>query len=346
MDYGCDVSNRYTGYLDSSDHGNSMSSFINKNKRKTKKKRKPKNKNQNQKLVDKCISTEQSDQCNNIEPLEQSTASEVVGMGDTVDKQQLFSTENRSDVNDLSEPIQQHDTETNSTVDLQKSSSNCESSMQSDTTHDEVKDTNEKNIMDVLNAKETKWSVICFEEEKTLMAMESNTSQSNDDDTQKAINEPELIFNEQRIYPTIYFYNSNFGNKNQRAIDWHNSDRRSRNDSEIQRNNDINKSSDEKKPKHRYRQKYQKRRQKYQTTETDDNNHQSNNDGPRSDDGKHTDSHNSSNDRTSQPTNENINETLNRREFINSKNNYKKFNHGMPERTFTRRRRPDFVRNV
>lgn len=351
MDYGCDVSNRYTGYLDSSDHGNSMSSFINKNKRKTKKKRKPKN--QNHKLVDKCINTEQSDQCIYIEPLEQSTTPEVVGMNDTADKQQSFSTDNKSEV---IEPIQLHDTESNITADFQKSSSNCDSPMQSDTTHDEVKDTNEKNTTMIdLNAKDTKWSEICFEEEKTLMAMES---QSNDDNTQKAINEPELMFNEHRVYPTIYFYNSNFGNRIQRAVDWHNSGRRSRNDSEINRNNDANRNNDtnksndtnrnndEKKPRRRNRPKYQKRRQKYQTTETDDKNHQSNCDGPRSDDGKHTDSHNSSNEHTSQQTNEHINEASNRRESINSKNNYKKFNHGMPERNFTRRRRPDFVRNV
>lgn len=344
MDYGCDVSNRYTGYLDSSDHGNSMSSFINKNKRKTKKKRKPKN--QNQKLVDKCINTEQSDQCINIEPLEQINAPEAVGMTDTVDKQQSLSTDNKSDV---IEPIQQRDTEPNTTTDSHKSSSNCDSSMQSDTTHDEVRDKNEKNsTMDVLKAMETKWSEICFAEEKTLMAMES---QSNDDNTQKSINEPELMFNEHRVYPTIYFYNSNFGKKNQRTIDWHNSGRRSRNDSEIHRNNDTNRnnetnrSNDEKKPLRRNRQKYQKRRQKYQTG-TEDSNHQSNYDGPRSDDGKHTDSHNSSNDRTSQQTNEHINETSDHHEFINSKNNYNKFNHGMPERTYTRRRRPDFVRNV
>ncbi|XP_055295766.1 GATA zinc finger domain-containing protein 14-like [Sitodiplosis mosellana] len=369
MDYGCDVSNRYTGYLDSSDHGTSMNSAMNKNKRKTKKKRRPKN----QKFVDENTDTEQLNQCpdieqsnqnNSTEPLEQNTAFPV-GIGDGVDNQKTFLTDGAPDVNRMNEPMQ-HETVPN-TVDFQKSLPSCDSPMQSDKIHYDVKDTNESNTtMDDLNAQQTKWSVICFEEEKSLMASESQ----NDDRTQKAIHEPELIFHEQRFnYPTIYFYNSNFGNKNRRTVDWHDSGRRSRNDGsvnrnneavwsnrnkEVYRNNEVNRNHEvnrrnetnvEKKPKRRNQ--YQNRRQKHRLNESDDNNHQRSNGETRLDDEKQTDSHNGSNDRASQQTDEYINnDTSNRREYTNSQNRYNKFKNGMSERTFTRRRRPDFVRNV
>lgn len=341
MDYGCDTSNRFTGYLDSSDHGTSASLSVNKNKRKAKKKRKPKNRNNN--LVDKCINTEEPKQFTDTEQ-QQQQQSEVEPNVNTVENQQSFSAEgSKSDLNEQNES-EPNESEQN-TTECPKSSLSCDSLMQSDTTHDDVISTNEKNgTTEDMNMQEMKWSVICFEEEKTL-AMES---QSADVGTQKAINEPELIFNEHRVYPTLYFYNSNFGNKARRAVNWHDSGRRSRNDSDVNRGGDmnrinragdVNRTNDEKRPNQKKR--FQRRKKNYQKSETDEiNNEQRNHDESRSTDAQHTD------DREHQKTNEYNDEPTNRREYINNKNRYNKFKHGMPERTFTRRRRPDFVRNV
>lgn len=367
MDYGCDVSNRYTGYLDSDDHG--TLSNDNKNKRKMRKKRK--SKNQNRKLLDQNINTEQSNECHNktkqsnesncAEPINHNTT-ESVEIGHTVDEnQQSFPTDNGSDANDNvdhNKPLK-FDTEPNIT-DVQKSSSSCDSPIQSNVTlDDEVKDSTKNNTtMDHLYAQQTKWSEICFEEEKSLMASESHLNQES---TNKALNEPELMYNEHRVYPTIYFYNSNFGYRHRRTIDWHDSGRRSRNEDDFKRTNETNRKYEfnnqsnetshtnvnEKKPK-RYNNQYRNRKQKsHRRNDSDDSNQQCSIDYPRSDDEKQTESNNGSNVNAPQPTNEYNNEQSNRREYVKkSQNRYNKFKHGMPEQTFTRRRRPDFVRNV
>lgn len=371
MDYGCDVSNRYMGYLDSSDHGTSqMSSATGKTKRKTKKKRKPKN----TKFIEKCINTIADHK------------SESTDIGDVIEnhhhqyqqqqqlQQESFSNDSGCDktVENDQQMTMNHETDSNST-DFPKSLPSCDSLiMQSDILQDEVTgaiDSKFDTADTVNNDKDRKWSVICFEEEKSLLKQEhqpnrteekkDQESQSKEDDFMSNIlNEPELAYGKQRVYPTLYFYNSSFGNRNRRTVDWHNSDRRinsknHKNHNNITNNtNNININIENNTEKNNYERKKKRRngrrQKKFTSTGTEDNNWDGNqkNEMHLVDD-KYTDSNNESNDRSSQHTNES--NTISHREYINLKNRYNQIKHGAQfhsEQTFTQRRPSEFVRNV
>lgn len=326
MDYSCDVSNRYIGFLDSSDHGNSMTSSATQNKRKTKKKRKPKH----SKLIDKCINTEPSPEATDVtedvtQNQEQSTSNAKQSLPtDTIPYDTAIKDQ---------QPIN-HEIEKQTAECPLNGAPKCGSSEQSDTLHngtnDNATDVDDMNVDTVtagsLNPTETKWSEICFEEEKSLMAQEQNKS------SEDAVTDPELVFNEHRVYPTVYFYNSNFGNGNCRTFDWYDSDRRGRFNNQPDTTNSSALKKVHQKPQHR---------KSYNTSTGTDDTYM---DEKYSVDGRYADSYNESNDRSSQYTNES-----NHREFTNSTNHYKKYKHGTTRfhsnRSFTRRR-SDFVRNV
>lgn len=368
MDYGCDVSNRYTGYLDSSDHGNSLNnSNIGKNKRKNKKKRKPKNKVFNKKQI---VGADQN--------------SESTDIGDLIENQQqqqplqIFSNDNEHDekLDNYQQMTKNHETDSNSTDFPKSLPSYYSPTILSDISQDEFIEENEMDdnnygIDDVSKDLGRKWSVICFEEEKSLLERKKNITEveeeepdeqeehkesqfKDDSDTfSKTLEEPELMFSHHRVYPTVYFYNSSFGNRHRRTVDWHNSSRRLPNINSSQhfiKNDDIEKTNYEKKKKRRYG-KRQKRYNKATETGIGDNNPDDNNKNEihSVDEKNYADSHNESNDHTSQHTNESNSTANNYREYINAKNRYNQFKHGAnvhSERTFTRRRRSDFVRNV
>lgn len=321
MNYGCDVSNRYSVYLDSSDHGNSMSSSVGKNKRKTKKKRKSKNHKQK---MDNCTHLPLDDRGQKAESDGINTASEPS------EHQQSFSTEDKTDANYENESIINQETSINSTSGL-TSLPSFGSPMQSDISIDATKNDDHQIQMPKCSwlNNETKWSVICFEEEKRLMSQETIDQEP----LHKQLDE--MAFTDQRVYPTVYFYNSNFGNKNLRRFVY---DGKSYRDNYLKNDNTNSKSSDGNEQKRRNEN--ERRRKKctsyaMSSCERGDTSvvHSTDND-------KHTaDSHNETNDCASEHTNES-----NARQNINSKNHCNNFKHGMPKRTFTRR--PDFVRNV
>lgn len=326
MNYGCDVSNRYMGYLDDSDHGNPINSSAAKNKRKTKKKRKPKN----QKIIEKTTSTAESDvTAQNIE-----STTQIV---EVVENKQSPSSANKSSTDEDSEAIH-HEI----TID----SSGCPTSIQSfdslaqsetlsqDGTKasDDGKETNQKGMI-----QSTKWSDMCLEEEK-LLSMESESSGKIDE--QKKVSTEPIPDENKRIYPTIYIYNSNFGNKNCRSYvytDWHDLNRRFNNEDD----NDGKSDTKENKKVRGYR--YGRNQKKY-TAKKGYDSEQGDLHENRSGDEIHKNSRNVSNDRALQRF---ADSNSNHRENINSKNRNNKFTHGtMPQRTFTRRRPQDFVRNV
>lgn len=306
MNYGCDVSNRYTGYLDSSDHGNPMGSTTGKNKRKTKKKRKPKNQ---QMKVDKDINTTSlADLENNVED---------------ADEQQPLAMDNKEEQNVDNNESEYHDTVSNSIDGLSSLPSCSDSPMQLDTSK-ETNENNEKCVeLDGMNVGETKWSVICFEEEKTFIPQEGV-------DHQNFVNEPEMVFKDQRVYPTVYFYNSKFGNKNRRVVY---NDYPDRNHRRHQNNNESIEPVTEEKEKRR-RNRGGRQRRKFTANEKEK--------GETSEiqlvDDKHIDLHESGG-RASPHINES-----NKQEY--TKNRYNKIKHGIPERRTFTGRRPDFVRNV
>lgn len=320
MNYGCDVSNRYMGYLDDSDHGNPMTSSAAKNKRKTKKKRKPKN----QKIIEKTTSTAESDvPAQNVE-----ITTQII---EVVENKQSLSSGHKSGTDEDSEAI-------NHEITIE--SSGCPTSIQSfdslapsetlsqDGTKasDDGKEANQKGI-----PQSTKWSDMCLEEEK-LLSMESEPTRKVDE--QKMMSAGPIPAEDKRIYPTIYIYNSNFGNKNCRSYvytDWHDLNRRFNNEDD----NDGNADTKENKKIRGYR---HGRSQKKFTAKSE----QGDLSEKRSGDEIHNNSRNVSNDRAPQQLAES-----NHRENINSKHRNNKFTHGnMPQRTFTRRRPQDFVRNV
>ncbi|XP_031623579.1 putative uncharacterized protein DDB_G0292292 [Contarinia nasturtii] len=343
MDYGCDVSNRYTGYLDSSDHGNPMSTSIRKKKGKAKKKRKSPNKNPSENLLE------------NIETTISNPPTEIF------ENQQTFSNDNKCDTSYEQENVLH---ETDSTC--PKSSTSCGSPIQSDISREEVKLNDEIVVQvqeptitpDGINVNETKWSEICFEEEKNLMTLESHSN--TDADTQRTLDVSECIqdvFNEHRIYPTIYFYNSNFGNRNRRFIEWNDSGRHSNNESEFNNrninyynsdhgnngnNNNNNGLRDEERKKKR---KNRNGRHRKKNTSTDGDSHDVSGETRSNDEQPAKDSPNDSTEQAPivQDANstQNTNES-NQREF---NNRYNRWKHGLPPRTFNRRR-SDFVRNV
>lgn len=403
MNYGCDVSNRYTGYLDSSDHGNAMSNAAGKNKRKTKKKRKPKNSAEKVvTAVDKCTNTSQIIECDGE------------GDGGVPSEQeqqqppQQFPVENHrhhneNDVQYTDEPTSLISTD--STVQSYTSKETKESDSQSNNTITEDQTTTTEI--------EAKWSEICCEEERAIAAAAAAAEAAAATaamDEQKLRDEPELVFKDQRIYPTVYFYNSNFGPRNRRVVyDFHDGrnnrggrdgrddrdgrdgrggrdgsgsgggfDRRRRdrgysnnyNQHDASRarqqpvsstqvdNTAVNAEStdqmqENKQKKRRNRNNDRRRRKNYSDrSDTNDYNHPGGTNEMHSNDAteKYSKvSHNESNDRRSsppppvpQPASHNNNNGP--QEY--PKNRYNKFRaHGMPERTFSRRR-TDLVRNV
>lgn len=358
MDYGCDVSNRYTGYLDSSDHGNSMSTSIRKKKGKTKKKRKtPNNKNAPKNLVE------------NIEDTHLD-ASAVVK-----ENEQVLAHDDAS-----VEEIEHVHIETDSTV-CPKSSTSCGSLVHSDTSKDETRDeVNEVNVVQVTpmasygstvdgstvdgtNVNETKWSEICFEEEKKMMTFASQSK--NDIETRRSLDLQEDVFNEHRIYPTIYFYNSSFGNRNRRLIDWHDSGRRFNTDMEFYNRNQNHYNSDhgyksnnsnqnygtrdDTAPKKKRSYRNTRRRKKSVTTELDGHNvsgeTRSSQEQPMPKDFQKESNEVATSAQQTINNTESEKESSNQREINNVKNRYNRLKHGVPPRTFTRRR-SDLVRNV
>lgn len=309
MNYGCDVSNRYTGYLDSSDHGNSMSSATRKNKRKIKKKRKPKN--QPLKVENESNTTENA---------------EIKAIDDAPELQQHPTIDDKEERNDENESI--HEETLANSIDGLSSLPSCGSPMPLDTSKEAMEYDDNKNASNgmIIDGVETKWSVICFEEEKNLMSQEEK-------DNQRVLNEPEMSFKEQRIYPTMYFYNSKYGNRHRRVVfnDYHDQNARLRNDI-AESNSTTNDGKQKKRPK-----RYVRNRRKNTLNDKNDSGNADSNE-VHSTDEKQNDSYNESVDCASQPADE-----PNNREH--SKNHYNKFKHGMPQRTFSRRR-TDFVRNV
>lgn len=314
MDYSCATTNRY-GFLDSSDHG--MTSSTTQNKRKTKKKRKPKH----SKLVDKCINTEASTEAT------ADVVEDVIQSQEQIatNTEQSVASDVKCDINDQ-QPDRDIETQTAESANALGTSS-CGSPKPTDTSRDGTDDLDDMNDDPAgsLNSLKTKWSEICFEEEKSLKAEQEQKRTS-----EVTMADPELVFSEHRVYPTVYFYNSNFGNGNRRSIDWYDSDRHDRFNQQREPNNAQMKKVRE----------MPRRRKKYTSTGTDDTYV----DEKRSVDGRYADSYNESNDRSSQYTNESY-----QREFVNSTNRYNKFKHDTArfhsERGFTRRR-SDFVRNV
>lgn len=306
LNYGCDVSNRYMGYLDSSDHGNSVSATKPTNKRKSKKKRKPRKKS--------------ADKCNKMPLVGENVESPV-------EQEQPAAVESAVDAKDDSF---YQETDTNST-NYPKSVQSSESPSLSDTTYDEARDTN-GDYEAIVSSIAAKWSTICFEEEKVLIEQETGTNDSQTESDENRNNSHEM-YGEKRIYPTVYFYNSNFGYKNRRRVvfnDWHdpNKLRRPYNSN---RNNDGQYGEEDK----RKRRNNNERRRKKFTQKVEDN---QGNVGEQQSAG--TDSQNESNDRASQHTTDS-----NYRDFVNSNKRYSEFKHDRPSQTFSRRRR-DFVRNV
>lgn len=347
MDYGCEVTNRYIGYLDSSDHGNDMTSSSAHNKRKNKKKRKPKH----GKFVDKCINTEPSSEATKnddehvMKNQDPSPSNVSQSLPTDTDCDAATSENQASESNEGKNQGKNNEIKMQTTECIPNSAPSIGPSNPSDASHDQAKDhQTDKNSSskttapdDGFNTTGTKWSEICFEEEKSLMVQ--NDPKSNDDVTKQTVNDPELVFSEHRVYPTLYFYNSNFGNRNRRTVEWFDLEQRHRNSYNNSYNNDepIERANEERKKK---RQK-PGRRKKYTSTGTDDNNI----DDTNSADEKYVDSYNQFNDHASQHTNDS-----NYREFINTQFvRFNQFKHGATrfhsERTYTRRR-SDIVRNV
>lgn len=217
MNYGCDVSNRYTGYLDSSDHGNAMSNAASKNKRKTKKRRKSKSSSQKVvTVVDKCINTSQIIECDGNE--DGSSTSEKQ------QQQQLFDEKTDGHHNDEVN-VENHENDVNYT-DGPTSLISCDSTVQSDTSKEATIGSDEQSNNTIedqptITETETKWSEICCEEEKAVAAAAAAAAEAAAAaamDAQKYRDEPELVFKDQRVYPTVYFYNSNFGGPRQRRV--------------------------------------------------------------------------------------------------------------------------------
>lgn len=305
VNYGCDISNRYTAYLDSSDHGNSMSLSTGKKKRKNKKKRKSKKK---QIKPDKGPNTIEVELENNGDVSTETSQPATVVANNQIE--QMVDNNERTELEPETIDI---------TIDGLSSLPSCSDSS---LPFDSGETTTEHNDM---NAGETRWSVLCFEEEKNLL--------QNENSKQTFENEPEMVFKEQRIYPTVYFYNSKFGNKSRRVVynNYPDQNRRHQNNTSSYDNN-IH-AIEEKENRHRNRNKRHKRKFK-----TNDKMEKKMLDKTESVDEKHPDNQNESLDRTSQWTNES-------KKREDAKNYYNKTKHGIPDRTFTRRR-TDYVRNV
>lgn len=313
MNYGCDVSNRYTGYLDS-DPGHSTNTIAAKNKRKTKKKRKPKNRKSE---TDAGINDNRSSNCDVMQ-----------------DQQQLLSIDNKNEDNEqFIEQKSEQEVEQEPIVNVTLTSSSLlssESPVQSETSK-EMKESDAKSnsTSDNLNGSDTKWGTICFEEETELRAPNAPV---NGGDDQKTLDEPEMMFKKHRIYPTVYFYNSNFGNKNRRVV-YNDGNSGSGRRYYHQGNYEPNKQMGNENQKKQRNRHVKRQQSNYNATNVIDYG---------SVDAKPMGSFNETIKRASSYGQQG-DEFDNNREY--TKNRYNKFKHSGSEQTFSRRR-TDFVRNV
>lgn len=191
LQYGCQVSNRYTGYLDSSDNGHSPDMIDGKpvNKLKTKKKRKPKYR----KYANKAVNTDDF-----IEPAENSNeesdaplASDAAEMADKIDKEKTFEPNDSLNAATASDAM----TQTNTSIDSGKCTAESTVDGQSSAS----------------DSKFIKWSDICFEEEKAMKEMEMETQAVHPLETDEQIDNIQApTLEEQKVYPTMFFYNSNY----------------------------------------------------------------------------------------------------------------------------------------
>lgn len=353
MNYGCDVSNRYTAYLDS-DHGNPMNNASGKNKRKTKKRRKPKNVTQEiVTVVDKCTNTSQIIESDGNDEQQQQPEQQQQH------QEPLFNGKNTEIHVEHNENDAAHYTDGPTSLISSDSTAPSDTSKEAKESDEQSNITNEDPT--ATTATEPKWSVICYEEEKAAAAAAAMNAQ-------KIHDEPELEFKDQRIYPTVYFYNSNFGMRHRRVVyDFHDGHRfggqrqysqnyrddfQMRSEAQVNQNDGTTETNDQmqnKKQKKRRNRNIGHRRKNYARSDTTDHNNPGDTSELHSADDA---SHHESNDRTSHgqssptppappPSAPKYNN--NTREY--SKNRFNKFKHGMPDRTFTRRR-TDLVRNV
>lgn len=172
LQYGCQVSNRYIGYLDSSDYGHSTD-FDGKPeyKRKTKKKRKPKYR----KYANKAVNTD--DFIESVENSDEETdahfASDEAEAAHSIDKEKTFETNDSSNAAIASDAM----TQTNTSIDSGKCTESTNDGQSS-----------------ASDSKFIKWSVICFEEEKSMQEIKNQAP----------------VLEKRKVYPTMFFYNSNY----------------------------------------------------------------------------------------------------------------------------------------
>lgn len=168
--YGCQVSNRYSGYLDSSDYGNPVTE-PNAKKRKSKKKRKPKIQ---PKYVDKAINTDATIELWN--EMDENLASDEIELNTDANKENTFENDDSSKTT-VSEP-------------------------QMNTSADSGKCTESTSDGKMAEITSIKWSEICFQEEKELQ------HQLKMRDLAMKAAEADRV--SQMIHPTMYFYSSNY----------------------------------------------------------------------------------------------------------------------------------------
>lgn len=194
LQYGCQISNRYTGYLDSSDYGHSADLDGKPiNKRKTKKKRKPKSR----KYANKAVNTDDFIETaeNSHEESDPHFASDEAEMIDKIDKEKTFEPNDSSNGATASDAI----TQTNTSIDSGKCTAESTVDGQSSAS----------------DSKFIKWSDICFEEEKAMkeiemeMKMETQVVHPLETDEQFDYNQAPTL-EERKVYPTMFFYNSNY----------------------------------------------------------------------------------------------------------------------------------------
>lgn len=189
LQYGCQTSNRYTGYLDSSDYGNPVVAQATK-KRKLKKKRKSKQR----KFVDKAVNTEGAFESeNSCDEMPSASDAIHVELAVTVDTEAISGT-NDEIIKNNDEMI-----ETMASDAAVQLNTSTDSGKGTDATADLKTNVSEINST-------TKWSDICFEEEK---AMKDETEARIED--KERTSDLEVQTSEPRKgYPTVYVYNSKY----------------------------------------------------------------------------------------------------------------------------------------
>lgn len=182
--YGCQISNRYTAYLDSSDYGNAAVE-TNQKKRKSKKKRKPKQ----PKYVDKAVNTEGSfelsDQFNNSDGQYDENVRSI-GASDNDDQPIYDECEKITITSEVS-------TQVNTSFDSGK----CTES------------TNDGKTNSVAD-QSMKWSEICFEEERQIKMQSKQENSADEIKDVQTVSFADSLEKCEKIYPTLYYYNSNY----------------------------------------------------------------------------------------------------------------------------------------